>query len=246
MSQSLLNRRRFVAHAGAAASALAFPLVGGAQPRTVKVGVLHPVTGALAYSGQQCREGALMALEDINKASSKRRQAKIGTRPGIAKALQNLEAMERAIRAEKIALKRDGEHLRADVRLDGKPSSMVVDPSAEWIKLPDRLAAELGVRPAPNALTVSLPSGNGQSTNARRATIGTLQIGSYAAEGVECLVLPPGADPGPPVLGGLALQRALVEVDGVEATLTLTRVDPPPSATTAPATAKAPPRPPTR
>ncbi|MBK6007620.1 ABC transporter substrate-binding protein [Ramlibacter ginsenosidimutans] len=63
-----LNRRSFVAHAGAAASALAFPLVAGAQPKSVKVGVLHPVTGALAYSGQQCREGALMAIEDINKA----------------------------------------------------------------------------------------------------------------------------------------------------------------------------------
>jgi branched-chain amino acid transport system substrate-binding protein len=34
----------------------------------VRLGVLHPVTGALAYSGQQCREGALMAIEDINKA----------------------------------------------------------------------------------------------------------------------------------------------------------------------------------
>src|SRR4051812_9589569 len=61
-------RRRFVAQAGAAATALAFPLVGGAQPKSVRVGVLHPVTGALAYSGQQCREGALMAIEDINKA----------------------------------------------------------------------------------------------------------------------------------------------------------------------------------
>src|SRR5690349_24808308 len=62
------NRRRFVAQAAGAATALAFPLVGGAQPRSVKVGVLHPVTGALAYSGQQCREGALMAIEDINRA----------------------------------------------------------------------------------------------------------------------------------------------------------------------------------
>jgi branched-chain amino acid transport system substrate-binding protein len=62
------NRRQFIAQAGTAATALAFPLVGGAQPRAVKVGVLHPVTGALAYSGQQCREGALMAIEDINKA----------------------------------------------------------------------------------------------------------------------------------------------------------------------------------
>src|SRR5215218_6294043 len=63
-----LNRRRFVTQTGAAATALAFPLVGGAQPKPVRVGVLHPVTGALAYSGQQCREGALMAIEDINKA----------------------------------------------------------------------------------------------------------------------------------------------------------------------------------
>ena len=47
---------------------MAFPLVGGAQPKSVKIGVLHPVTGALAYSGQQCRVGAQMAIEDINKA----------------------------------------------------------------------------------------------------------------------------------------------------------------------------------
>ena len=62
------TRRNFMSQSAAAASALAFPLVAGAQPKTVKIGVLHPVTGALAYSGQQCREGALMAIEDINKA----------------------------------------------------------------------------------------------------------------------------------------------------------------------------------
>jgi branched-chain amino acid transport system substrate-binding protein len=52
----------------AAASVMSFPLIAGAQAKAVKVGVLHPVTGALAYSGQQCRLGALMAIEDINKA----------------------------------------------------------------------------------------------------------------------------------------------------------------------------------
>lgn len=65
------NRRRFIQQSAAAASALAFPLVGGAQPKTVKVGILHPVTGALAYSGSQCRAGALMAIEDINKTGIK-------------------------------------------------------------------------------------------------------------------------------------------------------------------------------
>jgi branched-chain amino acid transport system substrate-binding protein len=62
------TRRHFISQSAAAASALAFPLVAGAQPKTVKIGVLHPVTGALAYSGQQCREGALIAIDDINKA----------------------------------------------------------------------------------------------------------------------------------------------------------------------------------
>lgn len=62
------NRRQFLQHTAAGASALAFPLVGGAQPRPVKIGILHPVTGALAYSGQQCREGAILAIEDINRA----------------------------------------------------------------------------------------------------------------------------------------------------------------------------------
>ena len=64
-------RRQFIQQSAAAASALAFPLVGGAQPKPVKVGILHPVTGALAFSGAQCREGALMAIEDINKAGLK-------------------------------------------------------------------------------------------------------------------------------------------------------------------------------
>ena len=61
------TRRQFIGQSATAASALAFPLLGLAQAKPVKVGVLHPVTGALAYSGQQCREGALLAIEDINK-----------------------------------------------------------------------------------------------------------------------------------------------------------------------------------
>ena len=67
ISKTASTRRQFVAQSAAAASVLAFPLVGGAQAKEIKIGVLHPVTGALAYSGQQCREGALMAIEDINK-----------------------------------------------------------------------------------------------------------------------------------------------------------------------------------
>ena len=67
----MTQRRSFIQQSAAAASALAFPMVAGAQAKAVKVGILHPVTGALAFSGQQCREGALMAIEDINKTGIK-------------------------------------------------------------------------------------------------------------------------------------------------------------------------------
>lgn len=64
----MTTRRHFMSQTAAAASVMSFPLIAGAQAKAIKVGVLHPVTGALAYSGQQCRMGALMAIEDINKA----------------------------------------------------------------------------------------------------------------------------------------------------------------------------------
>jgi len=63
-----VNRRRFMAGtaAGFAAGSLGFPAIVRAQRAPIKVGILHPVTGALAPSGQQCRLGAQLAIETIN------------------------------------------------------------------------------------------------------------------------------------------------------------------------------------
>ncbi len=58
-----LTRRAVV---GAGAATLALPGVLRAQPATVKIGLIHPVTGALAYGGSLCRMGGQAAVEDIN------------------------------------------------------------------------------------------------------------------------------------------------------------------------------------
>jgi branched-chain amino acid transport system substrate-binding protein len=50
------------------ATGLSAPAVLRAQGAAVKIGVLHPVSGALSYSGQQGRLGALTAIEEINAA----------------------------------------------------------------------------------------------------------------------------------------------------------------------------------
>ena len=68
-----LSRRRFLSTTvlGAAAAttgSIAMPSVLRAQGAGVNLGILHPVTGALAYSGQQGRLGASMAVEEINAA----------------------------------------------------------------------------------------------------------------------------------------------------------------------------------
>ncbi len=68
-SLSSISRRRFLqSTALGAAGALAAPAVLRAQGAAVKVGILHPVSGALSYSGQQGRLGAVMAVEEINAA----------------------------------------------------------------------------------------------------------------------------------------------------------------------------------
>ena len=60
-----LTRRTALA---ASAATLALPRVLRAQPATVKMGLIHPVSGALAFGGQQCRLGGQTAIEDVNKA----------------------------------------------------------------------------------------------------------------------------------------------------------------------------------
>ena len=69
-SEARTPRRTFLHQAGviAATAALGAPLVARAQPAPIKLGVLHPVTGPLSYSGQLCRLGAKLAIDEINAA----------------------------------------------------------------------------------------------------------------------------------------------------------------------------------
>lgn len=61
-----LTRRRLMATTSAGVAVFGFPAVLRAQPASIKLGVLHPVTGALSYSGMQARAGALIAIDEIN------------------------------------------------------------------------------------------------------------------------------------------------------------------------------------
>jgi branched-chain amino acid transport system substrate-binding protein len=68
MSSDAGLSRRLILQAGAASAAIGAPGLLLAQPKPIKVGLLHPVSGALAYSGGQSRLGGIMAIEEINAA----------------------------------------------------------------------------------------------------------------------------------------------------------------------------------
>jgi branched-chain amino acid transport system substrate-binding protein len=68
MAMRRVTRRTFLATTAGGAAAIGFPLPLRAQPKTFKIGVVHPVTGALAEPGQACRLGAQMAADAINAA----------------------------------------------------------------------------------------------------------------------------------------------------------------------------------
>jgi branched-chain amino acid transport system substrate-binding protein len=65
-----LTRRVFLGTAGAlGATVLGFPAVLRAQPREIKVGHIHPLSGFLAFDGGLVVNGLTLAAEEINEGS---------------------------------------------------------------------------------------------------------------------------------------------------------------------------------
>src|ERR1700759_5106860 len=60
--------RRAAIVAGAASLATPGIVRAQASPGTVKIGLIHPVTGPLAFGGQQCRLRGQIAIAEINGA----------------------------------------------------------------------------------------------------------------------------------------------------------------------------------
>lgn len=67
-SSLTITRRTLLQGAAASAALLGAPAYLRAQSAPIKVGILQPMTGALAFDGQQGRIGAELAIETINAA----------------------------------------------------------------------------------------------------------------------------------------------------------------------------------
>jgi branched-chain amino acid transport system substrate-binding protein len=68
MTTARISRRDVLKAAVTGAGVATVPRVLQAQPASIKVGVVSPVTGAMAEVGGDCRLGAQMAADAINAA----------------------------------------------------------------------------------------------------------------------------------------------------------------------------------
>lgn len=80
----MIGRRTVLAGTVAGTATLGFPAVLRAQPKEIRLGAVHPVTGPLAEVGQANRLGAQMAVEAVNAAGGIRSMggARLALLPG--------------------------------------------------------------------------------------------------------------------------------------------------------------------
>jgi predicted aspartyl protease len=95
------------------------------------------------------------------------------------------------------------------------------------VSLPWRLAGELSLSPAPTAPKVRCSLADGRAVDAHRVVATNMRVGKFAADNVECIVLPAELDDAPPLLGMSFLGNYSFRIDPQAATMTLIRVEVP-------------------
>ena len=146
-----------------------------------------------------------------------------------------LDNAEKTVFTETISLEPDKYVSWVNATLNGKPDQRIlIDPNLETIRISSRFAEALGVVRDEKEAPVPVTTGEGTTLSARTAWLASVQLGSFAVEHVECLVLPEGYD-APPVLGRSFLDHFACNVDLENDRLTLVRVDVKPVYTKAPA-----------
>jgi predicted aspartyl protease len=141
-----------------------------------------------------------------------------------------------------VPLDRDRTLLWVEATLNAKPgTALIVDPGIDEVRLPARLAAEVGVQPSEGGeeSLVVIPLEGGRTVRAWRARLASVQLGPVSAADVECLVLPAEYGAAPALLGNSFLKRFTTHIDADAGALLLSHVQSKlPSRASKPATAK--------
>jgi clan AA aspartic protease (TIGR02281 family) len=139
--------------------------------------------------------------------------------------LRRLEALEKKLTSEKIPVRHEGNSYYAAVMINGeKKYDMAVDTAAPMLLLPHQAAIDAGVKLGPAAQSVTVQTADGAKTQAQRATLKSVRIGSFSANNVSCGVLPETDKSGKAVLGKSFLSKFKADLNTGASELSLARL----------------------
>lgn len=141
-------------------------------------------------------------------------------------AVKRLEALEKKIPSEKIALKQEGTGYSASVAINGDVlCDMLVDSAAATVLLPHQTAIDAGLKVDDAAATTPFQAADGSEVQAHRAVLKTVRVGSFTARNVACGVLPASSKSAKGVLGKSFLGQFKGKIDSLSGELSLVRAD---------------------
>lgn len=181
---------------------------------------------ALKYSTLAADGEVRQALVDLNAATKKTYQLSATRDFQISE--KRLKTLEDSVLSEKIALRREdgGNSLWVSVVVNGKHTKeMLVDSGASIVVLPRATAKELGIEINSTHEEIVLVLADGSKITGHSVTLPSLRVGKFTVEKVRAAVLGPEATEAEPTLGMSFLGQFKWEVDSVEGSLTMVKVD---------------------
>ncbi|MFI4860182.1 MAG: TIGR02281 family clan AA aspartic protease [Phycisphaerales bacterium JB063] len=126
-----------------------------------------------------------------------------------------------------VDLRREGNILMIDVRINGNPiRSMILDTGAGSMSLPYAFASDLGITPDENTAQIQVQMADGKIVDAWRMQLDSVQVGQFLVRDVDCIVLPEELHAAPALLGNSFLSHFTFNVDPERGKLLLSRIDP--------------------
>ncbi|WP_425616947.1 TIGR02281 family clan AA aspartic protease [Anatilimnocola sp. NA78] len=146
--------------------------------------------------------------------------------PVFTVAERQLAQLEDKILSENIALRDDDATLWASVMINGKHTKeMIVDSGAQSLALPYAMAKEMGLEPMSTDPRITLILADGREIPGFQKTLGSVRVGKFLVEGVDCVVMDESAVAARPLLGMSFLGNFKFEVDKARAILKMVKVD---------------------
>jgi clan AA aspartic protease (TIGR02281 family) len=191
-----------------------------------------------SYKGFAEDTAVMGALDTLN--ASTKVKLTLGPSKAFLANVKLLEGAEKSVLTENVPLRREGGIYWVDVTFNGKVTkSMAFDTGASTVLLPAGFAAEVGVRPGPDAPVVKCQVADGSVVEARAATIPVMRVGQFTVRDVPCVVMPETKKDVPPLLGQTFQRNFTLKFSPDAGKLTLTRVDAPEPAAAKPASKRA-------